>query len=276
MTALGFFLLTTLFVGGLILCAWLGYLAVASSRSCISSSQGFQLGAADGLMLGITLLVLFNLFSAQAVQANPFFANWRTALVIWLTLPLLSGLAGGLGGQLAAQDRLRPWSKRAVCIAPKYFGPGSQHNFNWYLQRDSTVTVHSIGEICRWLHACEYMTDLDQFRTIDYWQHPTEFEQTRRGDCEDHALWAWRKLIELEYAAEFMVGTSYRNNPAGEYHAWVVFIRKDRRYLLESAYKQAQMIAPLAEAQRFYDPDYGVDQRLQTYSYRAARKRAGL
>ncbi len=276
MTALGLFLLATLFCGGLILSVWLGYLAVASCRSCASPGQGFKLGATDGLMLGIALLVFFNLFSAQAVQANLFFANWRTALVIWLTLPLLSGLSGGLGGQLAAQERLRPWSKRAVCIAPKYFGPGSQHSFNWYLQCDSAVAVQSIGEVCRWLHACEYMTDLDQFRTIDYWQHPVEFERTRRGDCEDHALWAWRKLIELGYAAEFMVGTSYRNNPAGEYHAWVVFTRKDRRYLLESAYKHAQMIAPLVEVQRLYDPDYGVDQRMQTYSYRAVRQSAGL
>jgi predicted transglutaminase-like cysteine proteinase len=120
------------------------------------------------------------------------------------------------------------------------------------------------------------MTDLDQFRTIDYWQHPVEFERTRQGDCEDHALWAWRKLIELGYAAEFMVGTSYRHNRSGEYHAWVVFTRKDRRYLLEAAYKQAQMIAPLVEVQRLYDPDFGVDQQLQTYSYTAIRKPVGL
>lgn len=276
MTALGFFLLAFLFIGGLALCGIAGYMTVASRRNFVSPGQGFKLGAMEGLSAGVLFFMIFSLLAFPILNVDLSSANWRIALVIWLTLPLLSGLLGGLGGQTAAQDWLVPWSKKAIPIAPKYFGPGSQHSFNWYLQRDSAVAARSIGEICRWLHACAYMTDLDQFRMIDYWQHPIEFERTRQGDCEDHALWAWRKLIELGYAAEFMVGTSYRHNRSGEYHAWVVFTRKDRRYLLEAAYKQAQMIAPLLEVQRLYNPDFGVDQQLQTYSYTAIRKPVGV
>ncbi|CAG0926425.1 hypothetical protein TFLX_00076 [Thermoflexales bacterium] len=276
MTTPGFFLLVALFAGDLVLCATMGYDTVTSRRNYVSLSQGFKLGAANGLTIGVIFFMLFILLAIQAVKDNRFFEGWRAVLVIWLTLPLLSGLLGGLGGYWAARDCLVPWCKQALLIAPKYFGPGSQHNFSWYLEQDSAVAARSIGEICRWLQACEYLTDLDQFRTIDHWQHPSEFELTRQGDCEDHALWAWRKLIGLGYAAEFMVGTSYRHNRSGEYHAWVVFTRKDRRYLLEAAYKQAQMIAPLQQVQRLYDPDFSVDQQLQTYSYAAVRKPVGL
>ncbi|HSD85496.1 MAG TPA: transglutaminase-like cysteine peptidase [Anaerolineae bacterium] len=276
MTAPGFFLSVVLFISGLLLCAWMGYDTVVSRRNYVSLGEGLKLGAAGGLTMGVIFFMLFMLLALPVVKDNFSSGNWRAALFIWLTLPLLSGLFGGLGGWSAARDCLVPWNKKAVLIAPKYFGPGSQHNFNWYLQRDSAVTVCSIGEICRWLQACTYMTDLDQFHAVDYWQHPVEFEQTRQGDCEDHALWAWRKLIELGYPAEFMVGTSYRHNLSGEYHAWVVFTRQERRYLLEASYKQAQMIAPLPQVQRLYDPDFGVDGQLQTYSYAPVRKPVGL
>lgn len=251
-----------------------GHLAVASRRNFISPSLGFSIGAHAGLSAGAAFFVIFILLAFSLLKADLSVRSWQTALLIWLILPLLGGLFGGLSGQWAARDRLTPWSKRAVPIAPKYFGPGSQHSFGWYLQRDSAVPVNSIGAMCHWLQGCAYVTDLDQFRAVDYWQHPIEFEQTRTGDCEDHALWAWRKLIELGYPAELMVGTSYRHNLQGEYHAWVVFTRKNRRYLLEAAHKQAALIAPLPEVQHLYDPDFGVDQQLQTYSYAPMRKPA--
>jgi predicted transglutaminase-like cysteine proteinase len=34
-------------------------------------------------------------------------------------------------------------------------------------------------------------------------EHPGAFERRRRGDCEDFALWAWRKLAEVGVDAEF-------------------------------------------------------------------------
>src|SRR5690348_3236184 len=46
---------------------------------------------------------------------------------------------------------------------------------------------------------CEYVRDPVHER--DFWQHPKTFEQLRKGDCEDHALWAWRKLTELGISA---------------------------------------------------------------------------
>src|SRR6266404_7568840 len=31
----------------------------------------------------------------------------------------------------------------------------------------------------------------------DYWQPPEEFEVSRKGDCVDFALWAWRQLLDM-------------------------------------------------------------------------------
>ncbi len=246
----------------------MGYDTVVSERSYVSFVQGLKQGAAIGVLVGTVYFSPFLLMTIQEVKGHLLSASWRPLLVIWLALPLLSGLFGGLGGILAARTRLQPWSKQARNIAPHHFGPGSQHGFNWYLQHDSTVPVKSVDEICRWLQDCRYTTDQEQFHTPDYWQHPTEFEQTRTGDCEDHALWAWRKLIGLGYSAEMIVGTSYRHNLQGEYHAWVVFTHQQRHYLLEAARKDAPMIAPLIKVQHLYVPDFGVDEQLQTYAYR--------
>ncbi|CAG0926423.1 hypothetical protein TFLX_00074 [Thermoflexales bacterium] len=269
MTALGFFVLMILFLGGVALCMKLGRHAVASRRIYLSPEQGFTQGAVYGLSTGMIIFMLLLALAVQAVKDSFF--------LLCVTLPLLSGLFGGLGGVWAAGEGVRgSWGKKAVRKAPQYFGAGSKRDFNWYLQQESAVAARSIDEICSWLQACTYEIDPKQFHTPDYWQHPIEFERTRRGDCEDHALWAWRKLIELGHTAEFMVGKTYLRNPSGDYHAWVVFTRKDRYYLLEAAYKQAQMMAPLEEVQQLYAPDYSVDHQLQTYSYAAVRKPVNL
>jgi hypothetical protein len=44
------------------------------------------------------------------------------------------------------------------------------------------------------------------FGEADFWQHPSTFERLRTGDCEDFAVWAWRKLIELGYDVDLVAG----------------------------------------------------------------------
>ena len=68
------------------------------------------------------------------------------------------------------------------------------------------MAVKSLQEICEWLVGCDYADDEAFFNEPDFWQHPVMFEQTRKGDCEDHALWAWRKLVELGFEAELVRG----------------------------------------------------------------------
>ena len=71
------------------------------------------------------------------------------------------------------------------------------------------------------------------FNEIDLWQHPSSFEELRRGDCEDFALWAWRKLAELGIDAEFFVGRilSVEEPDVDRQHAWVVFRVGDVQFL---------------------------------------------
>src|SRR5258708_38321119 len=68
----------------------------------------------------------------------------------------------------------------------------------------------------------EYVSDAEQFHERDVWQQPWAFERRQRGDCEDFALWAWRKLAEIGLDAEFYVGRGMcgAKPAAARQHAW--------------------------------------------------------
>ncbi len=100
-------------------------------------------------------------------------------------------------------------------VPPGAFGPGSERPFAQYFEGESSVRVASIEEIVAWLQTCEYVSDVELFRKRDVWQHPSAFEHLRRGDCEDFALWAWRKLGELGIDADFCVGRVDLDRSAG-------------------------------------------------------------
>jgi hypothetical protein len=75
------------------------------------------------------------------------------------------------------------------------------------------------------------------------------FERRRRGDCEDFALWAWRKLAEVGVDAEFCVGRVICDDrpEVDRQHAWVVFRVDEAAYLFEPAARiRSRMIRPLA------------------------------
>ncbi len=55
------------------------------------------------------------------------------------------------------------------------------------------------------------------------------FRGKRRGDCKDHALWAWRKLNELGIAAELVCGQSRADE---EYFPVLVMTSAQRRGLI--------------------------------------------
>jgi hypothetical protein len=150
------------------------------------------------------------------------------------------------------------------------FGPGSRQDFALYFEGESAVPVHSIDDIVAWLLECEYVSDIDLFAKRDHWQHPTVFEQLRRGDCEDFALWAWRKLAEIGVEAEFHVGrvVSDADPEAHRQHAWVVYRVEDTEFLFEPAARQrTHMIRPLVEAMDRYVPHFAVDRAFGTSAF---------
>jgi len=167
------------------------------------------------------------------------------------------------------------YEREAARVHPTQFGAGSRRPFTHYLDGASRVPVQSVADICRWLQQCEYVRDADLFNQKDVWQHPGEFEAWQKGDCEDHALWAWRKLKELNIPAEFVVGRMVWGDesiPAGA-HAWVVYRENGRSYILESTYKQRPLIYPLDELSARYTPWFSVDGAMQTYRYLPAATR---
>ena len=169
-----------------------------------------------------------------------------------------------------------PWERLDTRVALAAFGSGARRDFSWYFEGESAVGVGSLEEVQGWLGGCEYASDPHLFQEPDFWQHPRTFEHLRKGDCEDFALWAWRKLVELGYDADFVVG---RRAPAGGWgeesradrsrHAWVVFRREGAAYVYEPTWQAREdAVQPLAAVRERYIPEIGVgpDRRIFAFS----------
>lgn len=161
-----------------------------------------------------------------------------------------------------------PWKRVRAQVGLSLFGKGADRSFQHYLAGTSAVDARSVDEVCVWLSGCTYVSDEEQFCSPDHWQHPVDFEQRRSGDCEDFALWAWRKLIELGYSAYFLVGKAHFDNHHCE-HAWVMYQEADRLYFLETVeHTSERMILAPDQARSRYSPFVAVNQHLQTFVYR--------
>jgi hypothetical protein len=163
-----------------------------------------------------------------------------------------------------------PWDRVPMDVPPAAFGPGSRAQFPSYFEGQSRVRVDSIDEIVEWLSTCEYVSDTDQFQQQDVWQQPCAFERRQRGDCEDFALWAWRKLAEIGVDAEFFVGRVVcESDPAkGRQHAWVVYRDERDEVLFEPAARERRdMLRPLAAVRDAYVPHFAIDRRFVTSAF---------
>jgi len=175
-------------------------------------------------------------------------------------------------GHLAARllGRESAWDAVRMRVPATTFGPGSRRPFADYFKGKSSVPVRSLDDICDWLRTCKYVTDSELFHQRDVWQHPAAFERRRRGDCEDFALWAWRKLAEIGIDAEFCVGrVIVADQPEIErQHAWVVLHIEGAAFLFEpAAHLRSQMIRPLADVIDEYVPHFAVNHRFDTQAF---------
>ena len=99
-----------------------------------------------------------------------------------------------------------------------------------YVSRPLMVKCDCLRDIGRFLLACKAVSDKEQFGKEDYWQPPEDFERTKKGDCDDFALWTWRQFLALGYDARFVVGEAGRY---GTGHAWVEFFAQGKCFLVE-------------------------------------------
>jgi hypothetical protein len=173
-------------------------------------------------------------------------------------------LVAGFGG------RKSTWVRVPMRVPPSAFGLGSRQPFAGYFEGPSCVHVRSIDDIVAFLQTCDYVSDNELFHERDFWQHPSAFEKLRRGDCEDFALWAWRKLAELGIDAEFCVGRVIcEDQPEIDcQHAWVVYRVNGTDFLFEPAARTpSRMIRPLAEAMAEYVPYFAANHRFDTSAF---------
>lgn len=163
-----------------------------------------------------------------------------------------------------------PWRRYRAAVPAMRFGTGAHRDFAWYFERESSVQVVSIACLRDWLLGCEYVRDHELFRKPDVWQHPSDFERLRKGDCEDFALWVWRKLTELGYEAELVAGRYAHPELHGcvSGHAWVVFRNESEPYVFDPVIREPnEMIRPLHESRHEYVPECSIDARFTRYVY---------
>lgn len=157
---------------------------------------------------------------------------------------------------LARIDPRDPWAASTSWIPLMALGSGAKRHFGWYLEGDTQVHPDTVEGICDWLAGCQYAHDHDLFHERDFWQHPKTFEHLRKGDCEDFAIWAWRRLIELGIDAHFFIG---QWGPDPGRHAWVVFSHEGRKLLLEPQAPRERMLMTFEAAKADYVPYFFVD-----------------
>lgn len=162
---------------------------------------------------------------------------------------------------LALAPKVAPWDViDGVRLTPRAFGEGSIHPFEYYFEGELKCGGGDLAGIEAWLRECTIESDIEQFGIADVWQRPVDFERRRRGDCDDHSLWAWRSLIELGHDARFVCGLLGRNQFRGG-HAWVVIRdRSGDEVVVEPMAKgDRPMFMPRASAEEFYQPFCSVD-----------------
>jgi hypothetical protein len=113
----------------------------------------------------------------------------------------------------------------------------------------------SLEDLRTFLRKCRYVSDEEQFGRANFWMPPEKFERSRKGDCEDFALYAWRQLLSLGYAARFVGGKHSRN---GEGHAWVTFQKNGKIYLLEPQLRSLGLRMPRLSTLA-YEPYFSVE-----------------
>lgn len=161
-----------------------------------------------------------------------------------------------------------PWERLDVSPGLRQFGPGARLDFGDYLTGASRVEVSSLEEMQTWLLACEYASDESLFNETDFWQHPSTFERMRAGDCEDFALWGWRKLLELGIDADFVTGYCTKEGALDGRHAWVLFRRDNGQFLFEPGARSLErMVRRLDDVRSEYIPQFGVNRRAKQFAF---------
>lgn len=125
-------------------------------------------------------------------------------------------------------------AKKWLGVKRRHANLGNTHPWNRYFNHPLKTRPKTLFDVERFLMKCKYMSDRATRSQKDFWEPPDIFEKRRTGDCEDHAIWAWRQLDELGYQARLVLGACGGKKDG---HAWVHIFINDRCYLMEATSK---------------------------------------
>ncbi len=117
-----------------------------------------------------------------------------------------------------------------------------------YLTHPLETECKDFAEMRKFLFTCRGR-DMTEIQRRDHWQPPEEFEKTRMGDCVDFGLWAWRQVLAMGYPARFVGG---KCGKFGDGHAWVMFERDGRWFLLELQRRYLGLQMPRISTLRYH------------------------
>jgi predicted transglutaminase-like cysteine proteinase len=138
-----------------------------------------------------------------------------------------------------------------------------------YISQPLSVQYNSFKELRKFLNDCKYVSDEEQFGREDYWMPPEEFEERKKGDCDDFALWTWRQLLGMGYKSRYVLG---RVGKYGEGHAWVTMKKDGKSYLVEPLMSYVGSFPRLSVAR--YEPRGSVEWDRKRLHYFIHEKRS--
>jgi hypothetical protein len=91
------------------------------------------------------------------------------------------------------------------------------------------------------LKECEYISDEKHFNKKDFWMLAKNFENEKKGDCEDFSLYTWRQLLKMGYKARLVIGfVSKKMNG----HAWITAIKDNKAYIVDPTLAKIPLLTP--------------------------------
>lgn len=161
-----------------------------------------------------------------------------------------------------------PWARLPYEAPLVAFGGAARHGFDWVFEGETATAVSTFDDIVAWLSECSYESDASLFRESDYWQHPHTFEQLRRGDCEDFALWAWRRMIEIGIDADLVIGRRVPPGAENSRHAWILFRHDGDEFLFEPILcERGEAVRRVTAVRAEYIPEFGVTRERRRFLF---------
>jgi hypothetical protein len=138
------------------------------------------------------------------------------------------------------------------------------YSFTQYLNSNIDYYYPNLKLLQDFLKECSYVSDEEHFGKNDFWMLPNSFENEKKGDCEDFAIYTWRQLYKMGYDSRLVIGTTGKDT---KWHAWCTAKKNGKAYLIDPV--RAGYPFLLTSLIRNYQPHYsfGVFDNSVKYYY---------